>query len=1319
MPTVTFRRPARRTGPELPTGEISLHEPPPMPEPQPPNWRMAVMYLPMALMSGVMMLMFFGPSRGPLTWVMAAMMAVAMGGMMAANSMMSGADRRRKLGGDRRDYLRYLGQMRRRVRRYIDQQREATAWRHPHPQTLWSAAMTTRRWERRPSHPDFLEVRAGTGEQRLAVRIAPMQTKPVEDLEPLSAKALRRFIRAYTAVADQPVALFLPGFAEVRLAGETDVLRSLVRALLAQVVTLHAPGEVQVALCVDADGAQAWDFVKWLPHNQHPTVQDAAGGRRLAGETTEALEHLLGEAFRTRGRYETGSAVTVDEPYVIVLRDGGRITDGSRLRGGGYRNTLLLDLGNAAVDAAREVLCLEVDAADITVLQHDRVGETTRSRLCAPDGLGPGQARALARVLSPYRLGLSNEPVVEPLTANFDLATLLGIDDLEHLDLQAMWATRDDRDRLRVPIGIDADGAPVHVDLKESALGGMGPHGMLIGATGSGKSELLRTLVLALAATHSSETLNLVLVDFKGGATFLGLDRLPHTSAVITNLADEAALVGRMHEALRGELMRRQELLRRAGGYTSVLEYERARANGTPMDPLPTLFVVVDEFSELLAAHRDFIDLFAMIGRLGRSLAVHLLLASQRVDDGRIGQLESHLSYRIGLRTFSAMESRSVIGVPDAYELPGAPGNGYLRTDIATLVRFKAAYVSGAYRAAGGPRMRQETIERRVVPYTLEHIEPVVPVPAPEPEPEEVEVEAPEVSRSVLAVVVDQLADSGPPAHQVWLPPLAASPTLDALLPALDPVPDRGLSASAWPGNGRLVVPLGYIDKPFEQLRDVLTVDLAGVGGHLGIAGGPRSGKSTLLRTLVCALALTHTPREVQFYCLDFGGGSLASIAGLPHVGSVAGRLDADRVTRTVAEVTALITERERRFAADRIDGMDTYRRMRADGRITDDPYGDVFLVVDGWFTLRQDFETVEPVVREVVTRGLNFGVHLLLTTARWSEVHHTMRDQIGTKLELHLGDAVDSAIDLRLAAQVPRSPGHGLTPEKWFFLGGLPRVDGDPDAESAVDAGRALADLVADFWTGPTAPRVRTLPAVRPAAELPPPEGDLKVALGLDEARMEPLWHDFGMLPHLTVLGDTESGKTNLLRHIARAIVARFTPAEARILLVDYRRQLFEDVPEEYRLGYAVSVDATKDAVRDAVAGLRGRVPDANVTAEQLRRRDWWTGPRLFVLVDDFDLLAGADGPLQPLVPYLPNGADIGFHLVLARGAAGVMRISMDAVLRRMQETNTPDLALSCPPGEGPLLGGYKPRHLPPGRAALLTRRGARSLQTAYCPSS
>ncbi|GAA3622101.1 type VII secretion protein EccC [Kineosporia mesophila] len=1318
MSTIPFRRPARRTGPEMPHGEVTLQEPPGLPEHRPAGMRVLITTVPMLLMMGAMMFMYRQPSGGNSggshNYMMMGMMGAGMAFMGVGQMLTQGGDRKFKVSGDRRDYLRHLSQMRRQVRGFAEKQRQALAWRHPDPESLWSLAMTSRLWERRPTHPDFGELRIGTGPQRLAVRLSPISSKPVEDLEPVSAKALRRFTRAYTSVPAQPVALFIRGFAHITVGGDRERSRALVRAMVAQLVTFHAPDELRLAMCVSSGNEKHWDWTKWLPHSQHESQRDAAGAMRLTGASLEDLERLLGAEFGGRARYDSSATPSREEPFVVILNDGGRISPGSRILDSGFSNTVLIDLDVVSGMTGKELLTLELADDGVEMVKKDRVGRPVRSRLAEPDSLSQRRVTTLARLLAQFHTGEGGDGVTDGLTADLDLPRLLGIGDLEKFDARAEWAGRSSPDRLRVPVGVAADGSPIMLDIKESAEGGMGPHGMLIGATGSGKSELLRTLVLALAATHSSETLNFVLVDFKGGATFAGLDRLPHVSATITNLADEAALVDRMRDAIRGELVRRQELLRAAGNFSSVRDYEQARVKGAPLDPLPTLFVVVDEFSELIAAHSDFIELFVMIGRLGRSLAVHLLLASQRLDDGRIHQLEGHLSYRIGLRTFSAMESRSVIGVPDAYELPSAPGNGYLRSDVATITRFKAAYVSGAYRLRS-TRVHQDIIQSQVVAYSTDHL----------PIPKQVRLQATEkeapaegpVATSVMDVLISRLIDQGPPAHQVWLPPLDQSPTLDQVLPPLLPDPELGLRpVDAGPAD-RLKIPVGLIDKPFEQIRDLLTLDLAGVGGHVGIAGGPQSGKSTLLRSVISSLALTHSPKQVQFYCLDFGGGGLAAVGDLPHVGGVTGRHDPDRVNRTVAEIVSVVAARERRFADLDISSLDMYREKVDAGEIPDEEFGDIFLVVDGWFTLRQEFDAAEAAVRDVAARGLGYGVHLLMTCGRWSELHHTMRDKIGTKLELRLGDPVESGIDLRAAAQVPKLPGRGLTDGKLHFIAALPRIDGLQEITDIAHGTRDLVSTVVDCWPGPTVRPVRTLPAELPVEELPGPTGEIRVALGIDETQLRPVWHDFRSLPHLTVLGDNESGKSNLLRLVARAVVERFSPTEARIMAVDYRRQLFDVIPEEYRLGYAVSLDSTKAAAADAVSGLKPRLPGASITPDQLRRRDWWKGPLLFILVDDYDLVAGHDNPLAPVAPLLPQAADIGLTMVLARGASGVMRMSMDPLLRRLQELNTPDLALSCPPSEGQLLGGTKPRHLPPGRALLCTRRGSRMIQTGFVP--
>ena len=1007
-----MKRQPRVMPPPVAEGEVLLQSPPELPRDGDSDIWMNL--LPLMGMGGSVAF-FFMPGSQPYMRVVGGLMAVSTVAMAVAQLVKARRGGRAAMGQERRDYFRYLDQVRKDVRKTSDAQRNAQLYQHPAPDQLWAIVGDSKRlWERRPTDNDFSSVRIGTGWQQLNTPLVAPETVPIDELEPLTAEAMKSFLDIHRSLPDLPIAVSLRAFYHVVVTGTTDEVYGNVRAALAQLTALHGPEELMVAVVAHPGSMAEWDWTKWLPHAQHPSQSDGAGRARLFFDDLGQLEESLANQLDGRARWTRDGAPVSDQPHMIIVLDGGSIPPDSALAGAeGLQGVTFIEVAPGTLD--------DQMSGGLTVHVRENALDLYVGRESAysgkPDVMSYEQAEALARQMAPMRMGSGEEG--EPLLSNLDFTDLMGIGDAGSVDVARTWRPRSLHERLRVPIGVGAEGEPVMLDIKEASQEGMGPHGLCVGATGSGKSELLRTLVLGLAVTHSSETLNFILADFKGGATFTGMADMPHTSAVITNLADELTLVDRMRDAITGELNRRQELLRKAGNYANITDYEKARAAGAALDPMPSLVLIIDEFSELLAAKPDFIEMFIQIGRIGRSLGVHMLLASQRLEEGKLRGLDTFLSYRIGLRTFSAAESRTAIGVPDAYHLPNVPGAGFLRYDTDTMVQFKAAYVSGVYREAGPTRVSRSNAQRPVL-FTAE---PVALPPMPEPEFEENEQVDDALADTVLDVIVHKMIGQGPSAHQVWLPPLEEAPSLDQLLPALGTHPERGLTAPEYTALGRLAVPVALLDKPFEQRRDVLYRDFSGAAGHGFFIGGPQSGKSTLLRTMMMSFGLTHTPAEVQFYCLDFGGGSLLAMEELAHVGGVANRLDGEKVRRAVSEVTAILNEREEYFRANNVDSIATYRQRRAAGRLPDQKWGDVFLVIDGWATFKNDYDMLEADITDIAQRGLGFGVHLILTASRYTEVRPALKDLLQNRVELRLGDPSESEIDRKVAANVPARP--------------------------------------------------------------------------------------------------------------------------------------------------------------------------------------------------------------------------------------------------------------------------------------------------------
>jgi S-DNA-T family DNA segregation ATPase FtsK/SpoIIIE len=425
-----------------------------------------------------------------------------------------------------------------------------------------------------------------------------------------------------------------------------------------------------------------------------------------------------------------------------------------------------------------------------------------------------------------------------------------------------------------------------------------------------------------------------------------------------------------------------------------------------------------------------------------------------------------------------------------------------------------------------------------------------------------------------------------------------------------------------------------------------------------------------------------------------------------------------------IAEVSALMAAREQLFRDHAIDSMTDFRNRKRRGELTEDLFGDVFLIIDGWLNFRQEFETIETQVVGLAARGLSFGIHVIVSANRWAEIRPAMKDLMGTRFELRLGDASESEVDRRVAVNVPEGhPGRGLSRDKLHFLVGLPRIDGSSNDQ---DVAAGVQDAVAKInsaWRGRHAPKVRLLPELLPYADLLAQDGQRgshRIPIGVDEDALAPVYLDFDAEPHFMAFMDGESGKTNLLRTIVRGITERYTPKEAVIILVDYRRTMLGFVQSDHLLGYAVSSNQLTGIIADVKKSMTKRLPGPDVTQEQLKTRSWWKGPELFVVVDDYDLASpgGGNAPFQPLAEFMPQAKDVGLHMVAMRRTGGASRALYDPVLGKLKEIASPGLIGNGSKDEGALLGKVKPGPMPPGRGIMVSRKtGEQLIQVAWIP--
>jgi S-DNA-T family DNA segregation ATPase FtsK/SpoIIIE len=1322
-----FNRPPR-VRPAWVAEEVALPEPPVAASPAPTDW--AQLALPLAG-AGVFAGAAAAGGGNPLLSALP-MGAMALLGIGATLHSQRGA--RRRAAAEHAERLALfedrLEAQRARLRRLHEQERAARLFLAPDPGELLlvagaeaqGARPEPRLWERRPADDDFLDLRAGCGNLPAASqgRVPPPARDGVVD------RRLYRTAAEYATLRQVPITVPLGALGSLGVGGPRPPAAALARAMLWQAAALHAPADLRIAALFAPGAAPEWEWLRWLPHTVPLANDPSPAARMLAGAPAAAASlagTLLDLLSRRREESARAQSAPPPAPRLLLLVDGPELLRstpavGELLRHGGPLGIAVLLLAAGWAELPEDCAAmLEVEAHGA---RWARAGDQWPRERFAPDRAELAASDRLARSLAGVRLREHGGAQDIPRSVRlFDLLDIAGAESLARprwWDEPPAGAWRPD-----VPFGAVADGQPIYLDLNESRHG---PHGIIAGATGAGKSVLLQSVIAALATTHAPERLQLLLIDFKGGAALMMFAPLPHTAGMVTDL--EGRLAERAMTAIKSELRRRKRLLKGAaldhGVKVENIGDYRALAARRGLPPLPNLLIVVDEFDEMARGYPEFVAELIRVVKQGRSLGVHLLLATQQPARAVTDEIRSQLKFFLALRLGGADDSREMLLKPDAAFLPtDIPGRAYFR--VGGEVRLlQVAHVTGAYQpraAAAGPRVSFLRDGREL------------PVEAAREHPER-------RAETDLDILVQGLRDAaatrGPafpgwrPA-QIWQPPLP--PRL--MLPEIEP------PAAEPPRELWLRQPIGLLDLPQESRREPFAVALA--EGHLAIVGAPGSGKTTALRTLVLGLAGRHSPRDLWCYLVDAGGQGLSSLAALPHVGAHIQARERERLRRLVRTLDAAIRDRQERLGAADAADLPAYRARAAE------PLPAILVVVDKLAVLREETrdihggEDLADDLARIARLGRPLGIHLALSADRASDLGYKLLALIETRIALRQPELHDYAdlLGTRVSAQIPAGlpgralvahPDHGAL-ELQIALPAIAEalpaeadervadLDGDHAAEL-----RSQVEALAERWQSlleapaPSPAPIELLPDRVGLAELlaaPRPEGAagaLVAPLGREGVSMGPAWLRLERdTPHALVVGPRRSGKTTALLTAARSLAARYGPDELSLLVLDSPRGGLAALRELPHLAHYADDEAGAAAL-------------AALLAEPGRGQ-----ARRVVLVDDYPLCrerlrgqlsqsyAGQPNLFDALCELAQLGGQRGDHLLLAAGVT----YPDDALLRALDggrsglllwpgryDSGTRLLGTALP------LAEQRGAEQPPGRALLVCEDERQLVQIA-----
>jgi len=1102
---------------------------PPVPEvvveaPAPPGGRDKRRFPLVAMVAPLLMgAVLFTVTRNPLSLVFIALSPVIMVGTWLDARLTSS----RTAAADRERFDTALAAASDEVRAALDRERELRLAAHPSAAEVAHAVgvLGPLVWSRRPEHDEFLTVSLGLATQPSSCEVR------VQDAQATADDRARLHALAEEAATVPAV----PVVADLRLAGGLGIhgpresAVDVARACVLQLVGLHSPDEVAVAAFVSPATRADWQWLAWLPH----TSAGPWGGGSMLGEDVGSggavlatLEALV-ESRRTarsgsdgppapRGRTRPGRAEEHERwvpPAVVVLVEDGTPVDHARL----------IQLAEAGPDAGVHVIWVARTQAALPGacraylgIGDDGSGTAGFVRFghqverVAMEGLGADAAAALARALAPVvDAGATNDDASD-LPTNVSFLGLVGTElatapqvQIDRWRESGSLVARDGTapvtgraGSLRAVVGRTAT-EPMVLDLRSQ-----GPHALVGGTTGSGKSEFLQSWVLAMATAHSPDRVTFLLVDYKGGAAFADCVHLPHTVGLVTDLSPH--MVRRALTSLRAELHHREHLLNRKG-VKDLVSLER---KGDPDAP-PSLVIVVDEFAALATDVPEFVDGVVDVAQRGRSLGLHLILATQRPAGVIKDNLRANTNLRLALRMADVDDSNDVLGTPMAAHVdPDLPGRTAVRTGPGRVVAFQSAYVGG------------RTTDR-VEPPRVDVAELGFGRGRPWPAPSVPPVDDSHLPTDIARVVANVRA-----AVELAAVPEPRKPWLATLAPTYD------LSRLVQRTDDRLV--LGVVDDPQHQDQRSVYF-LPDREGNLAVYGAGGTGKSVLLRTLAAAATITPRGGPVHVYGLDFAGGALTPLEVLPGVGAIVAGDDGERVKRLLTWLRSVVEERSVRYAASRASTLGDYRTI-ADA--PDEPR--YLLLVDGFGAFRAEYESVGAgagtyqTFQQILADGRAVGVHVALSADRPASVPTSVSSAVQRTVVLRMSDenaylAFDAPRDV-LSASSP--PGRGIDlPDRLELQVAV--LGGDPNLARQAQALERLARAV-PASPARVAPPVRRLPELVAASELPTTVDGLPL-LGVADDTLAPV----GFEPQGTFLvsGPAGSGRSTAVLQLGQAL--------------------------------------------------------------------------------------------------------------------------------------------------------------------------------------